>query len=107
MQRSKFAPSETDVRLTFEFRRRCEATVAWNELLGCGPRENEVKNALDLIVDAMECRGNRRKLAWTMARASYACSRSHGLTRWEALRGAVDLWRDYTTRPNGQIQRAP
>lgn len=36
---------------------------------------------------------------WNMARASYAYSRAHGLTVYEALAGAVELYLIYRRLP--------
>ena len=34
----------------------------------------------------------------SMAIASYHCSRAHGLSRWQAFRGAVEIYLDYRAR---------
>lgn len=48
--------------------------------------DNELAN--DRLMDAMVM-----GTPWSMALASYHYSRSHGLSVWEALGGAWDLWR--------------
>jgi len=51
------------------------------------------------MLDAMTYRGNRFVLGLTMGRASYCHSMAYGLSRIEAMKGAIEIFWKYWMKP--------
>lgn len=52
-----------------------------------------MKNRLNTVLDGMIS-----GTPWAMARASYACSRGHGVGLVAALRGAIEIYFEYRAK---------
>ncbi len=52
------------------------------------------------MIDAMAYRGSRFILGLTIGRASYCHSMAYGLSRIEALQGAIEICLEYWRKPS-------